>query len=125
VGAATRAGARGYTKRKLFGVLIPRVFETAREESRLPAQFLITMKNDHSFTFTAAVILAGVVLAFVNPADANNSAPAVASAIKAPVHLPGKAGVVAAVDAPAAPSAKGEAKHKGSCERAKRSDPRA
>jgi hypothetical protein len=85
------------------------------------------MKNDHSFTFTAAVILAGVVLAFVNPADANNTAPTVASAIETPVNLPGNgnASVVAAVDSQAAPSAKGEAKHKGSCERVKHSDPRA
>lgn len=83
------------------------------------------MKHDHSFTLTAAVILAGVVLAFVNPADANNTAPAVASAIETPANLQGKAGVVATVDSHVAPSAKREAKHKGSCERAKHPDPRA
>lgn len=33
------------------------------------------MKNDYSFKFLAAVILAGVVLAFVNPADAAESSP--------------------------------------------------
>lgn len=85
------------------------------------------MKHDHSFTFTAAVILAGVVLAFVNPADANSSAPAVATTIATPSILPPNAGVVAAVEAhgETGTAAKHDAKHKGSCERVKHADPRA
>ena len=84
------------------------------------------MKNDHSFTFTAAIVLAGVVLAFVNPADASNStSAAVASTIESTTVLPINSNPVAAVDSHAGAPRKGEARAKGSCEHVKRSDPRA
>ncbi|MEO6567451.1 MAG: hypothetical protein ABIO94_01710 [Opitutaceae bacterium] len=67
------------------------------------------MKHDHTFTFTAAVVLAGVVLAFVNPAEAINSTAPVASSIENSISAP----------------AKSPAKHKGDCERVSRLDPRA
>ena len=38
------------------------------------------MKTDHTFTFTAAVILAGVALALINPAGASDNVPASLSA---------------------------------------------
>ena len=73
------------------------------------------MKTDHSFTFTAAVVLAGVVLAFVSPADAVNAAPATAVVLENSSVPATATNTVATLDSHA--SAKGETKHKGSCER--------
>jgi len=84
-----------------------------------------TMKHDHSLTLTAAIVLAGVVLAFANPADASNSAAPVASAIESTPVLPLNSNAVAAVDSHPGASRRGEARAKGSCERIKHADPRA
>ena len=83
------------------------------------------MKHDHTFTFTAAVVLAGVVLAFVNPAEAINSTAPVVSTIEHSISVPASTQVMAAVAAPAAATATSPAKHKGDCARSTRPDPRA
>jgi hypothetical protein len=89
-------------------------FETVRRGSRLHAQFLQNMKTDHTFTFTAAVVLAGVALAFVNPVDATDDVlPLASTGVSA-------ASTFAAADSSGPASVNRETKHKNSCDRAKR-----
>jgi hypothetical protein len=83
------------------------------------------MKNDTSLSLTAAIILAGVVLAFVNPADANDAATA-SNAVENTVAIPAATNAMAASDVHGAvgPHARSP-RTKASCEHVRRADPRA
>ena len=88
------------------------------------------MKNDHSFTLTAAVVLAGVVLAFVNPTGANSATPANGAEIAAATTLSSShdqtvAGALAVKDPSAAKRGKRGHRAKYSCPQIERVDPRA
>lgn len=83
------------------------------------------MKKDHTFTFTAAVILAGVVLAFVNPAEANHAAPLADSISASSSNLQNLVGAIAENDAPVARHGKHGSHGKGACPQISRADPRA
>jgi hypothetical protein len=96
--------------------LITGDFETVQGSSRLHAQFLLIMKTDHTFTFTAAVILAGVALAFVNPADATDKPLATINTLTVPANA------FAAVDANAGSTVKRGTKRNHSCVGAKRAE---
>jgi hypothetical protein len=66
------------------------------------------MKHDHSLIFTAAVVLAGVVLAFVDPANASNTGSSATGATGSALNhtkVESVAGMV--VPAPASVSTKG------------------
>src|ERR1041385_5565998 len=84
-----------------------------------------TMKNDHSLTFTAAVVLAGVVLAFVNPAGANSSESLATGPAGNSSNLHNIVSVIAASDAGTMASLNGAKQHKGTCHRMNHTDPHA
>jgi hypothetical protein len=78
---ATALSGKGYSGRPIFARQISSPRETPRsppgvmqDEPKFPA-----MKNDSTFKFAAAVIIAGVILAFVNPSMKS-------SALLAPVN---------------------------------------
>lgn len=70
------------------------------------------MKNDNSFTLTAGIIIAGVVLAFTSPAEATKSTGSEAAAAPTSNNLHNIVAAIAAVDAP---SATVDARPKGLC----------
>jgi len=80
------------------------------------------MKNDHSLTFTAAIVLAGVVLAFVAPVDANSATLVADGIAAASKNLPS---AVATSDAPATKHGKRGHRSKEGCPQISRVDPRA